>query len=140
MIINPWIIVYRIIDGMIKKLNITESIYDIVTAYLNREHSPQSIADVYLAGYPDADSESTATTEPDCKIFYPWKDVLASMYMHPDKVRLAKSTCPICGKNLLRLHFSSPSCTWKAMRGRAGTMTICPSCPRQVDIYIERMK
>lgn len=40
---------------------------------------------------------------------------------------------------LFRLYFSSPRWTWKHLCGRAGTMTICVSCPKQVDFSLEIM-
>ena len=72
-------------------------------------------------------------------VYYPWQDVLASMYVYPDEVHIVRTTCPECGKKYAQLHFSSPSWTWRALCGRAGTMTICPSCLKQESFILEIM-
>ena len=77
--------------------------------------------------------------EPARKVFFPWYDVLASMYVYPDEVHIVRTTCPECGKKYVQLHFSSPSWTWRALCGRAGTMTICPSCLKQESFILEIM-
>ena len=65
--------------------------------------------------------------------YFPWNDVLVSMYTMPERVKITETICPDCGEKLVELYFSSPKWTWASMCGRAGYMTICPKCPQQVD-------
>ena len=71
--------------------------------------------------------------------YFPWKDVLVSMYIMPERVKITETICPDCRENLIELYFSSPKWTWASMCGRAGVMTICPNCPQQVDFNCRMM-
>lgn len=63
---------------------------------------------------------------------FPWLDVIASMYAHPDKICMSESRCDQCHQPLITIWFDSPAMTWAYMCGRAGEMEICPSCMRQI--------
>ena len=137
--------VHRLVNHLMTKLNINESIEDIVRSYkeINDSVDHMSVG-AFFEGmlFEDSDANShdhASLPEKARMVYYPWKDVLASMCVNPDKVYITKEICPDCGKKLFRLHFSSPHWTWRHLCGRAGTMTICVSCPRQVDFSLEIM-
>lgn len=137
--------VHRLVNHLMTKLNINESIEDIVRSYkeINDSVDHMSVG-AFFEGmlFEDSDANShdhASLPEKARMVYYPWKDVLASMCVNPDKVYITKEICPDCGRKLFRLHFSSPRRTWKHLCGRAGTMTICVSCPRQVDFSLEIM-
>lgn len=64
--------------------------------------------------------------------YYPWRDVFDSMVEHHNSVQKTEEKCPLCGKQLTRIWFSSPKWTWENLMGRAGTMFICPHCAKQI--------
>ena len=137
--------VHRLVNHLMTKLNMNESIEDIVRSYkeINDSVNHMSVG-AFFEGmlFEDSDANShdhASLPEKARMVYYPWKDVLASMCVNPDKVYITKEICQDCGEKLFRLHFSSPRWTWKHLCGRAGTMTICVSCPRQVDFSLEIM-
>ncbi|MBR2063239.1 MAG: hypothetical protein IJ971_00925 [Bacteroidales bacterium] len=137
--------VHRLVNHLMTKLNMNESIEDIVRSYkeINDSVNHMSVGAFFewmLFEDSDANSHDHASLPEKARmVYYPWKDVLASMCVNPDKVYITKEICPDCGRKLFRLHFSSPHWTWKHLCGRAGTMTICVSCPKQVDFSLEIM-
>lgn len=137
--------VNRLVNHLMTKLNMNESIEDIVRSYkeINDSVNHMSVGAFFewmLFEDSDANSHDHASLPEKARmVYYPWKDVLASMCVNPDKVYITKEICPDCGRKVFRLHFSSPRWTWKHLCGRAGTMTICVSCPRQVDFCLEIM-
>ncbi len=38
-------------------------------------------------------------------VYYPWRDVLASMYAYPNSVVWSDKECPCCGDKLVGLFF-----------------------------------
>jgi hypothetical protein len=82
---------------------------------------------------------------------FPWDDVDASRrnatLQGDHRVEDGKSAllhvasaCPTCQKSADRLvwfYFDSPDWTWDHLCGRAGWMTICDACRRQVDFFLE---
>ena len=137
--------VHRLVNHLMTKLNINEAIEDIVRSYkeINDSVNHMSVGAFFegmLFEDSDADSHDHASLPERARmVYYPWKDVLASMCVNPDRVYITKEICPDCGRKLFRLNFSSPRWTWKHLCGRAGTMTICVSCPKQVDFSLEIM-
>lgn len=137
--------VHRLVNHLMTKLNINESIEDIVRSYkeINDSVNHMSIGAFFegmLFEDSDANSNDHANLPEKARmVYYPWKDVLASMCVKPDKVYLTQEICPDCGEKLIRLYFSSPYRRWRHLCGRAGTMTICVSCPKQVDFSLEKM-
>lgn len=73
------------------------------------------------------------------KVYFPWIDVIASMYLMPEKVIVTEKKCPSCGGRVISLYFKSPSWTWTDMCGRAGRMEICMDCPQQLHFDLEIM-
>ena len=82
---------------------------------------------------------STTLPESGKKIYFPWDDVLNSMVKYHERVSCSNDVCPECGRNCLRIYFSSPDWTWQQLCGRAGTMVICNHCPKQIDFRLEIM-
>ena len=71
---------------------------------------------------------------------YPWCDVTLSMLEYPDSVKFSTNTCEICGKkSLVEIYFHSPLCTWEKLCGKAGKMTLCTDCERQVKFRVTLM-
>ncbi len=136
--------VHKLVELLMAKLGITESIGDIVKAYkvkdISCHHIPAGPIDTGML-FDDSDNQEEIASFPESArtVYYPWKDVLASMYLRPERVNILKTTCPDCGKRMFRLYFSSPGWTWRHLCGRAGTMTICISCPKQESFILEIM-
>ncbi len=118
---NKMKMVRELCDTIMKKLYISAPIEDIVECHNSRERSHTTL---------DIDRPGE---------YFPWRDVLASMYEKPEKVEILSETCPDCGGRLVSFYFSSPTWTWMHLCGRAGTMTICPDCPKQLDFNLEIM-
>lgn len=84
---------------------------------------------------------------------FPWKDVRAAQADsvlqadHPtdtgiERYSAGAQPCPECGTPpafLTWFYFESPPWTWEKLCGRAGWMTLCEWCERQVDFFIEVM-
>ena len=87
-----------------------------------------------------------------CEIF-PWEHVEASRRgpalrrRHPELEGRARhlggaTGCPTCRKKpeeLAWVYFESPRWTWEHLCGRAGWITICDPCHRQIDFFLELM-
>lgn len=69
-------------------------------------------------------------------VYFPWRDVLASMCIRPWRTNIKAEVCPKCGHHTLSLWFCSPTWTWRQLCGRAGNMTICPHCLKQMDFQL----
>jgi hypothetical protein len=83
----------------------------------------------------------------------PWEDIEASR--HKNSVQRGRDSkaakgaygaiahsCPNCQKPpdaLAWFYFDSPSRTWADLCGRAGWITVCDECKRQVDFFCEVM-
>lgn len=134
--------VHELVKDLMNRLAITESIEDIVKEYKKKDDSPDSFSRFISGLLGDRTKPKPQVNdipEPARKVLFPWYDVLASMYVYPDEEHIVRTTCPECGKRYAQLHFSSPSWTWRALCGRAGTMTICPSCLKQESFILEIM-
>jgi len=84
---------------------------------------------------------------------FPWEDVEASrnnvqlQAEHPvakakQQCATTARPCPQCqavADKLNWFYFESPPETWKDLCGRAGWMTVCDRCHRQVDFFLEVM-
>ena len=82
---------------------------------------------------------------------YPWDDVDSARKNtrlqrgHPiaeghAAYLAAAKPCPQCQASAGRLswfYFESPAETWEHLCGRAGWMTVCDQCHRQVDFFLE---
>lgn len=63
--------------------------------------------------------------------YYPWIDVIASMYAKPETIETDDHCCKKCNQPLIVFDFSSPAWTWAKLCGRGGYMWICPHCVYQ---------
>jgi hypothetical protein len=84
---------------------------------------------------------------------FPWPHVEASRHdqqlqkAHPiskakEFYASAAKPCPECQAAATKLqwfYFQSPEWTWKNECGRAGWMTVCDKCHRQVDFFCDAM-
>lgn len=122
--------VHKLVEELKEKLGIKEPIENIIDIYQAREYRHEVLK-----------MANNSQEIPECakKHYYPWIDVIASMYTMPDKVSKKLMFCPKCGARLVGLYFSSPTWTWRTLCGRAGNMTICPECPRQVKFNLTMM-
>jgi len=85
---------------------------------------------------------------PDDEVF-PWADVSASRAATRARrgIRAAQTrygpeaaACPACGAPATThawFYFESPAWTWDHLCGRAGWMTVCDPCHRQVNFFLE---
>ena len=85
--------------------------------------------------------------------FFPWEDVDASRQNKALQRRHVKKraredyanqrgSCPSCGASpdqLAWFYFESPAWSWEHLCGRAGWMTVCDRCRRQVNYFEEVM-
>lgn len=111
--------VMNLIEEIKRKLNLSDSMENIIEK-TNRE------------GYHYASCDKM--------VFYPWEDVLASMYKYPEKVdSVEDERCPECGGRLIKLYFMSPDWTWSQLCGRGGCMVICPDCFEQISFNLDIM-
>lgn len=138
--------VRNLVTTIMEKLAMKGSIEHLVEQYNNTSvqlsvSSTMKIKDRQSSIRNEEEPEDSDTIIPECAkmCFYPWPDVLASMYTMPENVKITETVCPNCGEKLIELYFSSPSWTWRALCGRGGQMTICPNCPKQVDFVLTRM-
>lgn len=78
---------------------------------------------------------------PECarNVYFPWRDVLACMFSKHKHLVLSERVCPDCGERMIVFHYTSPAWTWNSLCGRAGIMTICPNCPKQVKFSLTMM-
>lgn len=134
--------VHTLVNSLMKKLGITYPIDYLLELYRYTDTVPKPFASQITEKVFDASIKSNNEIEnqiPECAKmgYFPWNDVLASMYTNPEKVKIMEIVCPNCGEKLVELYFSSPTWTWRALCGRGGHMTICPNCPQQVDFKLE---
>lgn len=66
---------------------------------------------------------------------FSWKDVALSILELPERITFDYDRCPDCGHARIRIYFHSPKWTWAFMCGKAGDMTICPSCKTQSALF-----
>lgn len=132
--------VQGLVNSLIDKLSLSTSIETVVAVY-NSESKPEATSSDDLSADSVKTEEPRRSDIPECAryIFYAWYDVLASIYTNPEKVYITEDICPDCGERLVEFCFSSPGWTWREMCGRAGYMTICPACPRQIDFELTRL-
>jgi hypothetical protein len=83
--------------------------------------------------------------------FFAWEDVDASRQNKALQRRHVKkrareqyaaesASCPSCGASPTQLawfYFDSPAWTWRHLCGRAGWMTVCDKCRKQVSFFCE---
>lgn len=75
-------------------------------------------------------------------IYFPWLDVLESRYLGKYKPMKKQTTCcDKCNKkeNVIWVYFVSPDITWREMCGRAGYLSICVKCKKQIQFQMSVM-
>lgn len=119
--------ILSIAESIRRRLGLEESLEELLTVYRAEEEVMKT-----------SDPRQPLPEPAKLRYFY-WGDVLASMLDNPDSVEEIDERCPLCGRRLLKIKFSSPAWTWNELCGRKGPMTLCPDCPMQVEFSLEVM-
>ncbi len=113
----------RTIAKLIKELRYSEEDLENIRAY-----------------YTCPDRMDKNFQHPNCSAdYYPWEDVTASMLYNTDSITYIDKTCRVCGDQLIKIKFKSPSWTWRQLCGRAGEMILCVECPCQIKFRLTIM-
>ena len=128
----------ELVETIMDKLGITRSIEELVESY-NRT-LPLGFPIFLLKIEPMFKSEDRSKY-PECakNVFFPWCDILACMFTKYEHLPLSERVCPECGERMITFLYTSPAWTWNSLCGRARVITICPSCPRQVEFLLTMM-
>jgi hypothetical protein len=136
--INKTIATVELAEAIMHKLGITRSIEELVESY--NMTLPFGFP-IYLMNVAPLLMSEDRSKYPECakNVFFPWYDILACMFSKHKHLPLSERLCPECGERMLTFHYTSPVWTWNSLCGRAGVITICPSCPRQVEFSLTIM-
>lgn len=136
--IDRTVVSAELVETIMQKLGITSSIEELVKSY--NMTLPIGFPVFMLNTKPLFKSEDR-NKYPECarKVFFPWRDILACIVAKNKVLGLSERVCPDCDERMVVLHYSSPDWTWNSLCGRAGFLTICPSCPKQVDFILTMM-
>lgn len=136
--IGRTVVATELVETIMHKLGITSTIEELVELY-NRT-LPLGFP-VFLMNIAPMWMSEDRSKYPDCakKMFFPWRDILACMFTKHEHLSLSESVCPECGEHMITFYYTSPVWTWNSQCGRAGIITICPYCPRQVDFSLTMM-
>lgn len=128
----------ELVETIMYKLGITSPIEEFVELY-NRT-LPVGFP-VYLINIAPLWKSEDRSKYPECakNVFFPWRDILACMFTKYEHLPLSERVCPECGERMITFLYTSPAWTWNSLCGRAGVITICPSCPRQVEFSLTMM-
>ena len=128
----------EVVETIIQKLGITSSIEELVISY--NMTSPIGFP-VFLLNTKSLFKSEDKNKYPECtrNVFFPWRDVLACVVAKHKVLALSERVCPDCGERMVVFHYTSPTWTWNSLCGRAGFMTICPRCSKQVDFVLSMM-
>ena len=120
------------------KLGITSTIEELLESY--NMTLPLGFP-VFLMNVEPLLNSEDRSKYPECarNVYFPWRDVLACMFSKHKHLVLSERVCPDCGERMIVFHYTSPVWSWNSLCGRAGFMTICPSCPKQVDFVLTMM-
>ena len=104
----------NLIEKLKIKLNITESIESIVDAWDDKD--PWLLQFFYSINVDDKTIEDFIGK---CKVEIdnnnrdlPWRDIISSICITPQNVRVADIGCPNCRDKIVVLQFCSPISTW----------------------------
>ncbi len=134
LISNPEDRIKNLINVIKSKLDITESTEEIVDSWDDKDPGFisffYSIKDVdkYIVNFIEECRDSINDSDEEL----PWDDVLASICIMPQNVRVTDIECPHCGEKIVVLQFCSPISTWANMCGTSGILAICPNCCKQL--------
>lgn len=136
--IGKTVAIEELVETIMYKLGITSTIEELVESY-NRT-LPVGFP-VFLMNIAPMWMSEDRSKYPECakNVFFPWCDVLACMFAKRRDMTLSEKVCPDCGERMVVFHYTSPTWTWNSLCGRAGLMTICPGCPKQVDFVLTMM-
>ena len=67
-----------------------------------------------------------------------WKNVAQSGCNTERRWRL-NELCSDCDTRMIEVYVSSPKWTWENLCGRAGMLTFCPHCQKQIRFHLELM-
>lgn len=128
----------ELVETIKNKLGITSPIEEFVESY-NRT-LPIGFP-IFLMNIAPLWQSEDRSKYPECarKVFFPWRDILACIVVKHHHLALSERTCPDCGERMVLFYYTSPTWTWNSLCGRAGFLTICPSCPKQVDFVLTMM-
>jgi len=128
----------ELVEKIMHKLGITSSIEEFVESY-NRTR-PIGFP-VFLTNIAPLWMSEDRSKYPECakNAFFPWRDILAYMFTKYEHLPLSERVCPECGEQMVTFYYTSPVWTWNSLYGRAGVITICPSCPKQVEFALTMM-
>ena len=128
----------ELVETIMHKLGITSPIEEFVELY-NRT-LPVGFP-VYLINIAPLWKSEDRSKYPECakNVFFQWRDILACMFTKYEHLPLSERVCPECGERMITFLYTSPAWTWNSLCGRAGVITICPSCPRQVEFSLTMM-
>ena len=136
--IDRTVVSVELVETIMQKLGISSSIEELVESY-NRT-LPIGFP-IFLINIAPLRQPEDRSKYPECakNVFFPWRDILACMVSKHKHLPLSERTCPDCGERMVVFHYTSPVWSWNSLCGRAGFMTICPSCPKQVDFVLTMM-
>ena len=124
----------NLIEKLKIKLNITESIESIVDAWDDKD--PWLLQFFYSIKVDDKTIEDFIGK---CKVnidnnnrYLPWEDIIASICIMPQNIRIADIGCPHCRDKIVVSQFCSPISTWTNMCGTGGLLAMCPNCCKQL--------
>ena len=128
----------ELVETIKNKLGITSPIEEFVESY-NR--TLPSRFPIFLMNIAPLWQSEDRSKYPECarKVFFPWRDILACIVVKHHHLALSERTCPDCGERMVLFYYTSPTWTCNSLCGRSGFLTICPSCPKQVDFVLTMM-
>lgn len=136
--IGRTVVTAEVVETIMHKLGITSTIEELVESYNMTLPIGFPIFLMNIAPLLMAEDRSKY---PQCAKngFFPWRDILACMFTKHKHLVLSERVCPDCGERMIVFHYTSPTWTWNSLCGRAGYMTICPSCPKQIKFLLTMM-
>ena len=128
----------ELVATIMYKLGITSTIEELLESY--NMTLPLGFP-VFLMNVEPLLNSEDRSKYPECarNVYFPWRDVLACMFSKHKHLVLSERVCPDCGERMVAFHYTPPAWTWNSLCGRAGIMTICPGCPRQVKFSLTMM-
>ena len=136
--IDKTIATAELVETIMHKLGITSTIEELLESY--NMTLPLGFPVFLMNVAPLLNSEDRSMYPESARnVFFPWRDVLACMFAKHKHLPLSDKVCPHCGERTIMFHYTSPVWTWNSLCGRAGIMTICPNCPKQVKFYLTMM-
>lgn len=136
--IDRTVVSVELVETIMQKLGISSSIEELIKSY--NMTLPIGFP-VFLLNTKSLFKSEDKNKYPERarNVFFPWRDVLACMVAKHKVLALSKIVCPDCGERMVLFYYTSPTWTWNSLCGRAGFLTICPSCPKQVDFVLTMM-